>query len=178
MKQFFLLSALIFTYIQWGYSQQSKNGFANFKLLQNNQYVTYFTVLTDDAFLADEFNEALLQSGMASSTTFFADKDVFKFKGVFFNSTTADDIKIMLFQLGLKMDPESLSDKNNSIPDSAKPIYIPEHQYAPHYPIYINTGNPELDAQTFDKAKQEWIKNYPYEVEKLRGKKEIIIEEK
>lgn len=36
-----------------------------------------------------------------------------------------------------------------------------------HYPIYVNTGNVEYDSSAYDKAKQEWIKNYPEEVEQL-----------
>lgn len=41
--------------------------------------------------------------------------------------------------------------------------YIPEH-----YPKFINTGNPEQDNSVYAKSKQEWLKNYPEEVEQLR----------
>lgn len=172
MKQITLIAFIILMQIQLSFGQQSKNGFADFKLLPKNQYVAYFKVLSDDAFLLDEFNETLLQSGLVTSTTLVKENDKYRIKGVFNNSATADDVKIILFQFGLKMDPESLKDKNNSIPDSAKPIYVPEHALAPHYPVYVNTGKQDYDAQEFDKAKQEWIKNYPEEVNKLRGIKD------
>lgn len=38
-----------------------------------------------------------------------------------------------------------------------------------HYPVFVNTGNPELDNSTFDQAKQEWLKNYPKEAEYTTG---------
>lgn len=31
------------------------------------------------------------------------------------------------------------------------------------FPIYVNTGNPTLDAENYSNAKKEWIKNHPAE---------------
>lgn len=39
-----------------------------------------------------------------------------------------------------------------------------------HYPVFVNTGNPENDNLKFEQAKQEWIKNYPEETEYSTGR--------
>lgn len=38
-----------------------------------------------------------------------------------------------------------------------------------HYPIFINTGNPDFDNANYDYLKKDWIENYPVEYAKLRG---------
>ncbi|OFY86486.1 MAG: hypothetical protein A3F72_14970 [Bacteroidetes bacterium RIFCSPLOWO2_12_FULL_35_15] len=39
-----------------------------------------------------------------------------------------------------------------------------------HYPVFFNTGNPEYDNARYGQAKEDWIKNYPDEVEKITGR--------
>ena len=38
-----------------------------------------------------------------------------------------------------------------------------------HSPVFISTGNADYDNSVYDKAKQEWIKNYPEEYNKVYG---------
>ncbi|OFY26502.1 MAG: hypothetical protein A2275_10970 [Bacteroidetes bacterium RIFOXYA12_FULL_35_11] len=40
-----------------------------------------------------------------------------------------------------------------------------------HYPVFKDTGNPQADHDRYEKDKQEWIKNYPEEVEIMTGRK-------
>ncbi|MBI4646102.1 MAG: hypothetical protein HY738_05755 [Bacteroidia bacterium] len=42
-----------------------------------------------------------------------------------------------------------------------------------HYPIFIDTGNPDADNALYDKKKQEWIRKYPSEVEQVTSRKYI-----
>lgn len=38
-----------------------------------------------------------------------------------------------------------------------------------HYPVFVNTGNPENDSRMYEQAKQEWLKNYPEESQYSTG---------
>ncbi len=74
----------------------------------------------------------------------------------------------LLYQIAkekwIKKYPESYNSLYNSNSESKE--YIPEH-----YPVLINTGNPESDNAINAKAKQEWLKNFPEEYEQLRKRK-------
>lgn len=68
---------------------------------------------------------------------------------------------------------------SNKYPENYKAIYnaedknrnIQKDENTPeHYPVYINTGNPDYDNSVYDQAKKEWIINYPGEVEQLTGR--------
>ena len=162
---FFLLFFSIFVYT--GKAQDNFNGFTDFKRVSTSQALVHFSVFTDDEFNIDDFNELLLKTSGISSSNYTKETGRFRFKSVINKSISAEDIKIMLAQYNLKIDPEALSDKNNEA-DLIKDIPRSEEQIiAPHYPDIVNTGNPDIDASNFEKAKQEWIKNYPEEVEKL-----------
>lgn len=39
-----------------------------------------------------------------------------------------------------------------------------------HYPVFFNSGNPEYDNSKYGHAKEEWVKNYPDEVEQITGR--------
>lgn len=41
---------------------------------------------------------------------------------------------------------------------------------ADHHPIYVNTGNLDDDNFKFDQEKQNWVTNYPDEVEQMTGR--------
>ena len=49
--------------------------------------------------------------------------------------------------------------------NSSSPNELIKQTYPEHFPEYIKTGNSELDDKEFAKAKEEWSKNYPEEVE-------------
>lgn len=152
-------------------AQNHFNGFASFKKINEETAVVYFSVMGNDDFRIDEFNETLLKYPGVSSSSYVNEPAQYRFKCVINNKVSAEDIKLLLYQFELKMDANSLYSKNNEVNVKPGKPKSAEQLVAPHYPDFINTGNPEQDAQNFDKAKQEWIKNYPEEVEKLTGKK-------
>jgi len=54
---------------------------------------------------------------------------------------------------------------DNNIKNNSTNINLP-----PHYPVFRDTGNPEYDKTFYETQKQEWIKNYPNEVEQVTGR--------
>jgi hypothetical protein len=150
-------------------AQNHFNGFASFKKINEETAVVYFSVTGNDDFKIDEFNEILLNYPGVSSSGYVNEPAQYRFKCVISNKVSAEDIKLLLYQFGFKMDANSLHSRNNEVNVKQEKTRSTEQLSAPHYPDYVNTGNPELDAQTFDRAKQEWIKNYPDEVNILRG---------
>lgn len=38
-----------------------------------------------------------------------------------------------------------------------------------HYPVYINTGRPDIDNALFDCLKKEWVRDYPSEYARIGG---------
>lgn len=170
MRHFFFFLMIFLFFVNTGKTQENFNGFTDFKKIDENQAVVYFTVSSEDAFKIDEFNEILLKTDGVYSSSYKKDKDIFRFKSVIDKSVTDEDIKIILAQHNMKINAEGLSDKNHD-PNIKKVLPVSyEQTMAPHYPTFVDTGNPEYDAQQFDKAKQEWIKSYPEEVEKLSGR--------
>lgn len=55
--------------------------------------------------------------------------------------------------------------KNNYLTTYNKSIGVTDH-----HPIYINTGNSDDDNLKFEQEKQNWLTNYPDEVEKMTGR--------
>lgn len=41
---------------------------------------------------------------------------------------------------------------------------------AEHHPIFVNTGNPNNDNEMYNQEKQNWVNNYPNEVEQMTGR--------
>lgn len=159
-------------------AQNHYNGFANFKKINDETAVVYFSVTGTDDFKIDEFNETLLKYPGVSSSNYIKETTLHRFKCVISNSVSAEDIKLLLYQFGLKMDALSLFSRNSEVSIKQENPKSAEQVIAPHYPDYVNTGNPEADAQNFDKAKQEWIRSYPDEVEKLTGRNPVESEKK
>ncbi len=170
MRNFFFFLLIFSIFVNTGKAQGNFNGFTDFKKISENQAVIYFNVISEDAFKIDEFNEMLLKTDGVYSSSYKKDNHLFRFKSVINKSVTDEDIKIILAQQNMKINAEGLYDKNND-PSIKKEIPVSNEQtIAPHYPAFADTGNPEYDAQQFEKAKQEWIKSYPEEVEKLSGR--------
>jgi hypothetical protein len=55
--------------------------------------------------------------------------------------------------------PENAGTANN--------VSVTNQQLPSDFPTYINTGNPEKDAETYAKAKQEWISKNPEKYQQM-----------
>lgn len=154
-------------------AQNKVNDFINYKNLPNGQKVIYFELAGIGG--SEQLNQIL--SNLQND------------KNVFYNSITADDngkyrckatvdsmvdaayIRNILQLSGAEINMASLISKES--PDFKKEI-IPSKMRSDgmpeHYPVYENTGNPDYDNSVYEQAKQEWIKNYPVEVELLTGR--------
>jgi|GEM_PF-5188980 len=180
MKQILFSALLLLILDISGTAQSNFNGFTNFKKVPGNNAVVYFTVLNGDDFRVDGFNESLLKTNGILSSVYSPQKNGYLFKCKINQSISHDDIINILAGFDLKINPEDLFDKNNEIIRKPElPLSI-EQSLAPHYPVFVNTGNAEADAADFERKKQEWIMNYPDEVNKLRGieqKQEVKEEE-
>lgn len=170
MRHFFFFLLISIVFVNTGKAQENFNGFTDFKRISENQAVVYFTVTSEDAFKIDELNEMLLRTDGVYSSSYKKDKDIFRFKSVIDKSVTDEDIKIILAQQNMKINADGLYNKNNDSYTKKELSSSNEQSPAPHYPVFVDTGNPEYDALQFDKAKQEWIVNYPEEVEKLTSR--------
>jgi hypothetical protein len=185
MKKGLLFFITIFTLSNLlGQNGTSKySDFKNVKLIDNSQKAVYF--LLENVGGTEQSNQLkndLESDANVSSFYIMPDKDgKFACKAILKRNITPDYIRNYILAVGANFDPGSFILKENpELIKSNENLKKRDDGMPEHYPIYKSTGNSEFDNSVYDQAKQEWIKNYPAEVEKITGRKhsEFVDEKK
>lgn len=160
MKLIFTLVLSLF--INLIYSQEYKH-FTEHKTLENQQFSSVFFIEKNERANAEIIKKTLEQIEGIDLVKIGINPKSIEVYILAKISVTPKEIKDILKSISCRINEESFVNKEIYLqyyPDNSKSEYS---NIAPHYPKYINTGNPEKDAQEFDKLKIEWINNYPHE---------------
>jgi len=176
MKQLKIFVFLFFS-VATIYAQSEKSKMADFKnakLIQNNEKAVYMHIINvGGTEQANKIQNDLLSDQNISSCFMNLEPDGrYACKIIMKRNISPDYIRNYILYSGADIDPASVI--SNNIPEKKSPEMelkkrgdgMPEH-----YPVFVDTGNPEYDNSVYDQAKQEWIKNYPEEVSKITGRK-------
>lgn len=174
----FTLSNLIGQNVTSKYSD-----FKNAKLMGNNQKAVYFSLeKIGGNEQANQLKNNLESDGNISSFFITPEKDgKYSCKAIINMNITPEYLRNYILAVGADFDPGSVILKETpEINRSNEDLKKRSDGMPEHYPYYISTGNQEYDNSVYDQAKQEWIKNYPAEVEQLTGRKhsEFVNEKK
>jgi hypothetical protein len=175
MKKGFLFFIAIFTLSTLlGQNGTSKfSDFRNVKIIDNSQKAVYFLLdKVGGTEQANQLKSDLENDANISSFYITPEKDgKYACKAIINRNITPDYILNFILAVGADFDMGSFILKEN--PENTKPNEVLKKRsdgMPDHYPYYISTGNPEYDNSIYDQAKQEWIKNYPNEVELMTGR--------
>lgn len=134
--------------------------FKDYKVTKEGKIV-YFTLTGIlDQEHSDEVNAVLSKDQNVSQSIIYKSKEVFLGKIFLKGNVEADYFRKILQSIQVDIDPSSLIDYSNAF----------DTRVSAHYPLFIDTGNPEKDKIVFENAKKIWIKIYPKEVANVSGK--------
>lgn len=150
---------------------QSKYSFKNIKHSGDRDYV-YFkvnNVLSDED--AENLKKVFTSDNNINETYVNSNGSC---KLVVSGNIDADYIKNLLHSVGLDYDYSTIDinqrfeaeklENSKKYSQKNRTDGMPEH-----YPVFLDTGNPDLDKKNYEIDKINWISNYPLEVITLRG---------
>ncbi len=175
MKKLNLLLGML-VLITASFAQSTGTKFINFrnsKSVDNNNKVVYF--LLDNVGGTEQavkIQSDLENDANITSCQIVADKDGrYACKVIMKQNIKPENIRGIILSSGADFNPDSVVPEENNIRKSSS--FDPKKRadgMPEHYPVFIDTGNPDHDNSVYDQAKQEWIKNYPEEVEQITGR--------
>lgn len=153
----------------YGIAQTERYEFVDVKPINGNQNVVFFYI---SGVGGDEQANAVLSElqddNMIGDCWLVPAKDgSYRIKAFINRNITADYIRRILISQGSDFDVNKvgvrvIKGKSEESVEKKRGDGMPEH-----YPVFVNTGNENYDNSVYEQAKQEWIKNYPNEVEEL-----------
>lgn len=168
MRKFNVFLIFMF-FASLGNSQSAKIEFKNSKSNGNNTVFVYFKI---NRLINNDEIENLKQifSNDINIKEHFLNNSS-DCKMILNNTIGAEYIRKKLLSAGLDFDLSTVVINDNKL---LKEMIIALQKnrtdgMPEHYPVFINTGNPDIDNANYDNLKKDWMENYPVEYAKLRG---------
>jgi hypothetical protein len=154
------------------HSQKVSGHFKDEKVTSDGRLCVYFDLEKIQGESQAGTLEAALEgvSGVESGTVFQSKAGQYCCKLVLSPNTEVALINSVVIQHGSAIAPSSMKAQITNKADVSEEQKDLSGNPAPHQPVFVDTGNPEADNAAYEQAKQEWIQNYPEEVEKVTGR--------
>ncbi|MBI5539112.1 MAG: hypothetical protein HY951_03580 [Bacteroidia bacterium] len=156
----------------YGIAQTERYEFADVKPINGNQNVVFFYITGVGG---DEQANAVLSElqddNMVGDCWIIPAKDnSYRIKAFINRNVNADYIRKILLSQGVDYDVTKVGVRLiTELKNESSGKKYEDGRVSEHSPVFISTGNADYDNSVYDKAKQEWIKNYPEEYNNVYG---------